>query len=150
MSSTADTKISPITQTLAAYIAAAPRKALPKAVTEKTKHHILDTLAAMVSGSKLPPGKAALAYAKTLGGTKEATVVGSRMQSTAVNAALANAMMAHADETDDSHAPSMMHPGCYRRQRTGVRRTLPHQRHRDAARGGAGLRRGRATQHFTG
>ena len=112
MSSTADTKISPITQTLAAYIAAAPRKALPKAVTEKTKHHILDTLAAMVSGSKLPPGKAALAYAKTLGGTKEATVVGSRMQSTAVNAALANAMMAHADETDDSHAPSMMHPGC--------------------------------------
>ena len=21
-------------------------------------------------------------------------------------------MMAHADETDDSHAPSMMHPGC--------------------------------------
>jgi 2-methylcitrate dehydratase PrpD len=31
---------------------------------------------------------------------------------TAVNAALANGMLAHADETDDSHAPSLTHPGC--------------------------------------
>ena len=93
MSNPKPSAISPITQTLAAYIAAAPRKALPKAVVEKTMHHILDTLAAMVSGSKLPPGKAALAYTKTLGGTKEATVVGSRMLTTTVNAALANAMM---------------------------------------------------------
>ena len=105
-------KISPITLKLAHYIAASQRKALPKHVLEKTKHHVLDTLAAMISGSKLPPGKAALAYAKTLGGTPDATIVGSRMMSTTVNAALANAMMAHADETDDSHAPSMMHPGC--------------------------------------
>ena len=112
MSAQQPAAISPITQTLAAYIAAAPRKALPKSVIEKTKHHILDTLAAMVSGSKLPPGKAALAYAKTLGGTPEATVVGSRRLTTTVNAALVNAMMAHADETDDSHAPSLMHPGC--------------------------------------
>jgi 2-methylcitrate dehydratase PrpD len=112
MSTASAAAISPITQTLAAYIAASPRKALPKAVAEKTKHHVLDTIAAMVSGSKLPPGKAALAYARTLGGTKEAAVVGSRLLTTTVNAALVNAMMAHADETDDSHAPSMMHPGC--------------------------------------
>ena len=29
-----------------------------------------------------------------------------------INAALANGMLAHADETDDSHAPSLCHPGC--------------------------------------
>ena len=29
-----------------------------------------------------------------------------------VVAALANGMLAHADETDDSHAPSRTHPGC--------------------------------------
>ncbi len=104
--------ISPITQKLAAYIAAALRKPLPREVVEKTRHHILDTIAAMISGSKLPPGKAALAYVKTLGGVKQVTVAGSRLLTTTVNAALANAMMAHADETDDSHAPSMMHPGC--------------------------------------
>ena len=31
---------------------------------------------------------------------------------TVVNAALAGGMLAHADETDDSHPPSLKHPGC--------------------------------------
>ena len=97
---------------LSAYIASALRKPLPAAVVEKTKHHILDTIAAMVSGSRLTPGKKAIAYVKTLGGVKEACVIGSSVITTAVNAALANGMLAHADETDDSHAPSLTHPGC--------------------------------------
>jgi hypothetical protein len=45
-------------QRLSAYIAAAPRKPLPENVLERTKHHVLDTLAAMVSGSRLLPGPA--------------------------------------------------------------------------------------------
>jgi 2-methylcitrate dehydratase PrpD len=66
----------------------------------------------MVSGSRLLPGRKAIAYVKTLGGAKEASVVGSRIMTSAINAALANGMLAHADETDDSHAPSLTHPGC--------------------------------------
>ena len=97
---------------LAGYIAASRRKALPKPAVEATKHHVLDTLAAMVSGAKLPPGRIAVSYVKTLGGRREATVVGSKFMTSAVNAALANGMLAHADETDDSHAPSLTHPGC--------------------------------------
>jgi 2-methylcitrate dehydratase PrpD len=104
--------ISPVMQRLSAYIAAAPRRPLPPAVIEKTKHHILDTIAAMVSGSRLAPGIKATAYVKTLGGVKEACVIGSNIVTTAVNAALANGMLAHADETDDSHALSLTHPGC--------------------------------------
>jgi 2-methylcitrate dehydratase PrpD len=88
------------------------RRALPAAVVEKTKHHILDTIAAMVSGSRLKPGKQAISYVRTLGGIKEAGVIGGEIVTTAVNAALANGMLAHADETDDSHAPSLTHPGC--------------------------------------
>ncbi len=99
-------------KTLSAYIASALRRPLPPAVLEKTKHHLLDTLAAMVSGSRLPPGKKAISFAKTLGGTKEASVVGSRIVTAAANAALANGMLGHADETDDSHSPSQTHPGC--------------------------------------
>ena len=99
-------------QQLSAYIAGALKKPLPKAVAEKTKHHVLDTLAAMVSGSRLLPGKKAISYIKTLGGSKESTVIGSRFVTTAINAALANGMLGHADETDDSHAPSLCHPGC--------------------------------------
>ncbi len=97
---------------LSVYIASALRKPLPPTVVEKTKHHILDTMAAMVSGSRLAPGKKAIAYVKTLGGVKEGCVVGSNFITSAVNAALANGMLAHADETDDSHAPSLTHPGC--------------------------------------
>jgi 2-methylcitrate dehydratase PrpD len=97
---------------LATYIAKAVTKPLPKAVVEKTKHHMLDTLAAMVSGSRLLPGMKAISYAKTLGGVKEACVIGSSLVTSAENAALANGMLAHADETDDSHAPSLTHPGC--------------------------------------
>jgi 2-methylcitrate dehydratase PrpD len=104
--------ISPVMQRLSAYIAAAPRKPLPENVLERTKHHVLDTMAAMVSGSRLLPGRKGIAYVKGLGGTKEACVIGSRIVTTAVNAAIANGMCAHADETDDSHAPSVMHPGC--------------------------------------
>ena len=47
--------ISPVMATLSEYMAAAKDRALPPEVVEKAKHHILDTFAAMVSGSELPP-----------------------------------------------------------------------------------------------
>src|SRR6185503_14986046 len=106
------TSVSPVMSRLSAYIAQAPGKPLAPAVLEKTKHHVLDTVAAMVSGSRLLPGRKAISFIKTLGGTREACVIGSRIVTSAVNAALANGMSAHADETDDSHAASLTHPGC--------------------------------------
>ncbi len=51
----------PIMTALSNYMAAAAGRALPADVIEKTKQHILDTFAAMISGSKLPPGEAAIA-----------------------------------------------------------------------------------------
>ena len=112
MSRNPEPQISQVMRELSAYITSAPRKPLPPDVIEKTKHHILDTIAAMISGSRLGPGKKAIGYVQTLGGVKEAGVAGSKIVTTAVNAALANGMLAHADETDDSHAPSQTHPGC--------------------------------------
>jgi 2-methylcitrate dehydratase PrpD len=104
--------ISDVMERLSRYIAQAGTRKLPPAVLERTKHHVLDTIAAMVSGSRLLPGKKAIAFIRTRGGTQEAGVVASRIVTTAENAALANGMLAHADETDDSHAPSLTHPGC--------------------------------------
>lgn len=109
---TSNVLVSPVMETLAAYIAGALRKPLPPAVAEKTKHHLLDTLGAMVSGSRLTPGRMAISLVKTLGGTREATVIGSRIVTSPVNAALANGMLGHADETDDSHPKGCLHPGC--------------------------------------
>jgi len=105
-------EISPVMHELATYISRAGKKPLPKPVVEKTKHHVLDTIAAMVSGSRLLPGEQAISFIKTQGGAPEAMVIGSRIVTSATNAALANGMLGHADETDDSHAPSLTHPGC--------------------------------------
>jgi 2-methylcitrate dehydratase PrpD len=109
---TPDNAISTVTQDLARYIAGAMDRALPPAVVAKTKLHVLDTLAAMLSGSRLKPGELAAAYVDRLGGRPEATVIGTHIATSAVNAALANAMMGHADETDDSHLAGLFHPGC--------------------------------------
>ena len=97
---------------LSSYMSAAATRALPDEVVEATKLHLLDTLSAMISGSALPPGAAALRFARLNAGASIATVVGSNTLCGAVDAALANGMLAHADETDDSHAPSQSHPGC--------------------------------------
>jgi hypothetical protein len=47
--------VSPITAKLADYVANALDRELPPAALAKTKLHVLDTLAAMVSGSRLKP-----------------------------------------------------------------------------------------------
>jgi len=92
-------------------MAAAKDRGLPAEVVEKAKHHILDTFAAMVSGSELPPGLAALTLARAQAGRPVATVVGSSVVTGPMDAALVNGVLAHADETDDSHGPSQSHPG---------------------------------------
>ena len=104
--------VSPVMATLSTYMSEARNRALPDEVIEKTKHHILDTFAAMVSGSQLPPGRAVLHFANTYGGEKSSTVVCSKVLCGPIEAALVNGNLAHSDETDDSHAPSLSHPGC--------------------------------------
>jgi len=108
----AATPPSPVVLKLGNYMAEAAGRALPDEVIEKTKHHILDTLAAMVSGTELPPGKVAQAMAKARTGEKTATIVGTNILCGPIEAAMINGMLAHSDETDDSHAPSQSHPGC--------------------------------------
>jgi 2-methylcitrate dehydratase PrpD len=103
--------VSPIMLKLSKYISTATTKPIPEHVSQRAKLHLIDTFSAMISGSRLEPGKKAIAYIKTLGGTPEASVIGTKIKTTAQNAALANGMFGHADETDDTHPPSLTHPG---------------------------------------
>src|SRR5262245_49596415 len=102
---------SDITGRLARYMAQARERALPPEVARDTRHRILDTIAAMVSGAHMKPGEMAIRYAKAQGGVTEATVLTTDIRTTAVNAALANGMFAHADETDDFEPVTKAHPG---------------------------------------
>jgi 2-methylcitrate dehydratase PrpD len=104
--------VSPVMTTLSNYMAQARTRALPDDAVEKTKQHILDTFAAMISGADLPPGRAATRFAKAYRGDQVSTVVASNILCGPIEAALTNGILAHSDETDDSHAPSQSHPGC--------------------------------------
>jgi 2-methylcitrate dehydratase PrpD len=109
---TKTTDISPLMATLSRHMAQAPSTPLPAEVAEKAKHHILDTLGAMVSGARLAPGRLAIDYVRAEYAAPQAIVPGSDVETTAVNAALAGGICAHADETDDSHPRGFCHPGC--------------------------------------
>ena len=104
--------VSPVMTALSAYMSSAGARELPADVAEQAKHHLLDTLAAMISGSELAPGQAAQNYIRAHGGKGSTTIAGMMLTATPSDAALANGMMAHADETDDSHNLSRSHPGC--------------------------------------
>ncbi|WP_233860325.1 MmgE/PrpD family protein [Paraburkholderia sp. HD33-4] len=103
---------SPVMLRLSAYLAEAGNRPLPADVVEIAKQHILDTFAAMVSGSLLPPGSAVLGYARADVTAGMATIVASTLTATPVEAAFVNAMLAQSDETDDSNEFSQSHPGC--------------------------------------
>ena len=100
-----------VTGRLARYMVSARDRPLPAAVSTECKHRILDTFGAMVSGARMNPGLMAVNYVRGLGGTEQASVIGADFRTTMVNAALANAMCAHADETDDFEPVTKAHPG---------------------------------------
>jgi 2-methylcitrate dehydratase PrpD len=99
-----------IIDSLVEYMLAARQAKLPAEVVQKGKSHILDSLAAIVSGSRLKPGQLGLQDARAQGGKEECSVLGTNFKTTPIVAAFANGMSAHADETDDSN--SQLHPGC--------------------------------------
>ncbi|MBI2987148.1 MAG: MmgE/PrpD family protein [Deltaproteobacteria bacterium] len=101
-----------MTARLCEYIAGARDLGLPAHVVLKAKQHILDTFAAMLSGSTLEAGRLMIGYVRNQGGISECQVIGSSIVTVASFAALANGTLAHSDETDDFHAASGTHPGC--------------------------------------
>jgi 2-methylcitrate dehydratase PrpD len=66
----------------------------------------------MVSGASLKPGEMAIRYIREQGGVPQASVLTTNIKTSAVNAALANGMFGHADETDDFDPVTKAHPGC--------------------------------------
>ena len=100
----------PATTALARHIASAMDQPLASDVEYRAKQHLLDGLMAILSGATLPPGRIAIAYAKSHGGAGESTVAGGGRTNVEL-AAFANAISAHADETDDVNNRARVHPG---------------------------------------
>lgn len=94
------------------YIFAAPQQKLPEKTEAKTRLHLLDTLVAIISGTTLPSGEVASGFARSLPSKPACTLIGTSRRIGVFEAALVNGMLAHADETDDSHLAGRFHPGC--------------------------------------
>lgn len=103
-----------ITEQLAENIVEHRAGNLDAETSRATSLHLLDTLAAVVSGSTLTVGTAVRRYAQAWGVTGDSTcdVLLADVTAPPDVAARMNGMLAHADETDDSHQASLTHPGC--------------------------------------
>src|SRR5690625_2528585 len=101
------------TQYVADYVARTRYEHWSAEAVDKIKIHFFDTLLAMLSGSALPAGQAALAYLSEHGAVprRPAAIIGTEKWATLETAAMINGMFAHADETDDTSETARMHPG---------------------------------------
>ena len=124
-------KISPVMIRLSTYMSEARTRALPEEVVEKAeashpryvRRHGLRLRPCLPVA---PPFSSRASY----GGEKIATVVACESSLCGpIEAALANGMLAHSDETDDSHAPSHVASGLRRgARRAGGGRAVRHRR----------------------
>jgi 2-methylcitrate dehydratase PrpD len=96
---------------LSGFVAGAADRPLPPAVATKTTQHILNTLACMISGTTLPPGRLAIEMVRGYGGAPHASIPGTDLLAVGEIAAFANGMTARGGESDDVHARSRAHPG---------------------------------------
>jgi 2-methylcitrate dehydratase PrpD len=83
---------------------------IPTTAVQNSKKSILDAFGTTLAGSSAPGVKEVLKLVQYWGGREEATlaVFGHRLP--AYHAVLANVMMCHALEIDDSHYPAIVHP----------------------------------------
>src|SRR5690606_9255099 len=82
---------------------------IPKAVIERTALCVKDTIGVAIAARTLGVGMAGTRVALAAGGSPQATVWGAAHAATPEDAALANGMLAHALDFDDTHAAAIMH-----------------------------------------
>jgi 2-methylcitrate dehydratase PrpD len=91
-----------ISEQLASFVVNTPFEALPAEAIQKAKVLFLDIIGVALAGTVVEEtGKIAIEYIRDIGGVPESTVIGGGFQTSAPNAALANALLAHALDFDD-------------------------------------------------
>jgi len=100
------------TNAIASYIAESRYADLPLEVVELSKRLILDSIAVALAGAEQPAGRIVCRLVEELGGNREAAVLGTSVRTSAVNAALANGVLAHALDFDDTWYTPGAHPSC--------------------------------------
>ena len=83
---------------------------VPDEVAGSVRHRVLDTLGLCVAAHRLPTSTAVTEHVIDQGGRPQAGIIGTRERVPAPLAALANGVLAHSLDYDDTHLPSILHP----------------------------------------
>jgi 2-methylcitrate dehydratase PrpD len=94
---------------LAAWFDGLRYEDLPSDVIDNTRLRILDIVGLSLAGSKLDYGSVAHKTALAIGGPPEAHIIGYGDRIGAPSAAIANGLMAHCLEFDDTHNETLVH-----------------------------------------
>ncbi|MCF6475717.1 MmgE/PrpD family protein [Nonomuraea sp. MG754425] len=95
---------------LAGFAAETTYATLPDDVVDSVRKRVLDIVGLCVAAHRLPTSQAILDYVRDQGGRPQARVVGGGPRVPAALAALANGVLAHSLDYDDTHLPSVLHP----------------------------------------
>ena len=98
------------TQSLAAYVANANTDDLPPSMLHEAKRTLVNILAVSLSASAASGSHALIDWARDEGAAPKASVVGSSLRTSAFNAAMVNGFLAHLQDYDDTHFPTVLHP----------------------------------------
>lgn len=99
-----------LAQSLAEFAADVRQNGAPAEVSRSVTQRILDILGLCVAATELSTSTAVVELVAAQGGTPEAHVVGHPTAVPAAQAALANGVLAHSLDFDDTHLPSVLHP----------------------------------------
>lgn len=95
---------------LAEFTASLRLQDVPEVVRERARIHILDALGVALAANCHPFAERAVAAATTLGGSGPCTVIGRSEHLPLRDAALANGILIHGLDFDDTHLTSIVHP----------------------------------------
>jgi 2-methylcitrate dehydratase PrpD len=99
------------TSVLAEYLSKLSFDTLPEKVIKKAKYLLLDYIGYTISSYKEDAAEIIVSVISKIGGKPESTVLGYGVKTSCLLAAFANGAMAHMTELDDTHTPTMSHPG---------------------------------------
>ena len=96
------------TLSLASYVAGASD--LPDWTLHEAKRTLINILGVSLSASPSDGAQTLTAWARDEGAAPKASVVGSPLRTSAFNAAMVNGFLAHLQDYDDTHFPTVLHP----------------------------------------
>lgn len=94
---------------LAGFILELNFRDIPPEVVHSVKLHLLDSLGISLASGDLETTRIAVELVRGMGGKPESSLLGFPDKVPAVNAALANGVMAHSFDYDDTHSATLIH-----------------------------------------